>query len=166
MISNYQLDHGVMFSDDDDDRAAHVAVVTKAVATELFAKSDPVGKTIKISGLNFRVVGEVKNRGGGEGYSESEIFVPTSTAMHTLLGIPYLGEIFVEAEDGSDLMAVERDLVETLRNRHKILPGAPTTCTSITRPASSKPSMSGAKPPPSSSAPSPPSPSSSGASAS
>ncbi len=125
MIGNYQLDHGVMFSDDDDDRAAHVAVLTKTVATELFAKSDPVGKTIKIYGINFRVVGEVENRGGGEGYSESEIFIPHTTAMHTLLGIPYLGEIFIEAEDGSDLMAVERDLVETLRNRHKILPGAP-----------------------------------------
>jgi putative ABC transport system permease protein len=125
LIANYQIDHGVMFSDDDDDHTAHVAVITKAVATELFGKSDPVGKTVKIIGLNFRIVGEVKNRGGGEGYSESEVFVPYTTTMHSLLGVPFLNEIFVEAVDGSDLMAVERDLIETLRNRHKILPGSP-----------------------------------------
>jgi putative ABC transport system permease protein len=45
--------------------------------------------------------------------------------MHAIAGTSSLGEIFIEAEDGSDLMAVERNLIETLRNRHKILPGAP-----------------------------------------
>lgn len=125
LIANYQLDHGVMFSDDDVDRTAHVAVLTVTTAKELFGKSEPIGKFFKIQGLNFRVVGLVKNRGGGEGYSEDEIFVPHTTAMHALLGTASLGEIFVEAEDGSDLMAVEHDLIETLRNRHKILPGAP-----------------------------------------
>jgi putative ABC transport system permease protein len=45
--------------------------------------------------------------------------------MHALTGSSSLGEIFVEAEDGSDLIAVEHDLIETLRNRHKILPGQP-----------------------------------------
>jgi putative ABC transport system permease protein len=125
MIANYQIDHGVMFSDDDVDRAAHVAVLTRMTAEQLFGKSDPVGKVLKIQGLNFRVVGLVKNRGGGEGYAENEIFVPHTTAMHALFGTASLNEIFVQAEDGSDLVSVEHDMVETLRNRHKILPGAP-----------------------------------------
>jgi putative ABC transport system permease protein len=125
LIASYQIDRGVMFSDDDVDRNAHVAVLTKETAQELFEKANPIGKFIKIQGLNFRVVGTVKNRGGGEGYSENEIFIPHTTAMHAIAGTSSLGEIFIEAEDGSDLMAVERNLIETLRNRHKILPGAP-----------------------------------------
>ncbi len=125
LIANYQIDRGVMFSEDDVDRNAHVAVLAKTTADELFGKANPVGKLFKVQGLNFRVVGTVKNRGGGEGYAENEIFVPHTTAMHALTGSSSLGEIFIEAEDGSDLIAVEHDLIETLRNRHKILPGAP-----------------------------------------
>ncbi|MGD0463344.1 MAG: ABC transporter permease [Tepidisphaeraceae bacterium] len=123
LIANYQIDHGVMFSDDDVDRTAHVAVLTPRMAEQLFGKSDPIGKFFKIGSLSFRAVGLVKNRGGFEG--DNEIFVPYTTAMHALLGRPSLNYVFVEAEDGSDLIAVEHDLVETLRNRHKILPGAP-----------------------------------------
>ena len=124
-IDNYQFDHGADFSDDDVDDSAHVAVLTQATATALFGESDPVGKIIKIQGLRFRVVGLVKNRGGDLGFSEKEILVPYTTAMHALMGTSSLEAIVVEAEDGSDLVAVEHELVETLRNRHKILPGAP-----------------------------------------
>jgi len=125
LVANYQIERGVMFSDDDIDRNARVAVLTKATADELFGKANPVGKLFKIHGLNFRVVGAMKNRGAGDGVSETGILIPLTTAMHSILGTSSLNDIFIEAEDGSDLMAVERDLIETLRNRHKILPGAP-----------------------------------------
>jgi putative ABC transport system permease protein len=124
-IASYQLDRGAMFTDDDVDRNGHVAVLTKATSEALFGKTNPVGKTIKIQGLSFLVSGEVKNRGGGEGYAENEIFTPYTVAMHALAGTSSVNLIYVEAEDGSDLMAVEHDLIESLRNRHKILPGAP-----------------------------------------
>jgi putative ABC transport system permease protein len=124
-IDNYQFDHGTVFSDDDVDRSGHVAVLTQATADELFRKTDPVGKIIKIQGLRFRVVGVVKNRGGDVGYSEKEILVPYTVAMHALIGTSSLEAVVVEAEDGTDLIALEHNLVETLRNRHKILPGAP-----------------------------------------
>jgi putative ABC transport system permease protein len=124
-IANYQIDKGKPFTDDDVDRIAHVAVLSPDAAKQLFGTANPVGKILKLRGLNFRVIGLVKNRGGGEGYSENVMFVPYTTAMHAFMGSSALAEIFVEAQDGSDLVAVEHDLVETLRNRHKILPGAP-----------------------------------------
>jgi putative ABC transport system permease protein len=124
-IANYQIEKGNPFTDDDVDRIAHVVVVSPDSAKQLFGTTNPVGKTLKIQGLNFRVIGLVKNRGGGEGYSENVMFVPYTTAMHAFIGSSSLAEVFVEAQDGSDLVAVEHDLIETLRNRHKILPGAP-----------------------------------------
>jgi putative ABC transport system permease protein len=124
-IANYVIEQGNAFTDDDVDRTAHVAVLSPESAKQLFGTASSVGKIIKIQGLNFRVAGIVKNRGGGEGYSENVIFLPYTTSMHAMLGSSALSEVFVEAQDGSDLVAVEHDLVETLRNRHKILPGAP-----------------------------------------
>src|SRR5580658_1397384 len=62
LIANYQIDRGIMFTDDDVDRNAHVAVLTKTTVEELFGKANPIGKLFKIQGLNFRVVGTVKNR--------------------------------------------------------------------------------------------------------
>jgi putative ABC transport system permease protein len=125
-IQNLQIDHGVMFSDDDVDRTAHVAVLTPVAAKKLFGDADPVGKFVTIQGLSFRVVGLTKYSNlQQQTEDETEMMVPYTAAMHALMGTSSLSEICVQATDGSDLAAVERELVETLRNRHKILPGAP-----------------------------------------
>src|SRR5512141_80162 len=77
-----QLDHGSFISASDVTNKSRVAVVGSQVVTDLFGGLDPVGKSIKINGILFQVVGVMKAQGsGGFGFSrDSTTYVPITTA--------------------------------------------------------------------------------------
>ncbi len=81
-----QLDHGRFISAADVTNKSRVAVVGSQVVTDLFGGLDPVGKSIKINGILFQVVGVLKEQGsGGFGFSrDSTTYVPITTAMARL----------------------------------------------------------------------------------
>ena len=81
-----QLDHGSFISASDVSSKARVAIVGSQVVTDLFGGLDPVGKSIKINGILFQVIGVLKSQGsGGFGFSrDSTTYVPITTAMARL----------------------------------------------------------------------------------
>jgi putative ABC transport system permease protein len=81
-----QLDHGSFITAADVTNKSRVAVVGSQVVTDLFGGLDPVGKSIKINGILFQVVGVMKEQGsGGFGFSrDSTTYVPITTAMARL----------------------------------------------------------------------------------
>ena len=81
-----QLDHGSFISASDVSSKSRVAVVGAQVVTDLFGGLDPVGKSIKINGIQFKVVGVMKSQGsGGFGFSrDSTVYVPITTAFARL----------------------------------------------------------------------------------
>ena len=81
-----QLDHGRFITAEDVTNKSRVAVVGSQVVTDLFGGLDPVGKSIKINGILFQVVGVMKSQGsGGFGFSrDSTTYVPITTAMARL----------------------------------------------------------------------------------
>ena len=78
-----QLDHGRFISASDVTSKSRVAVVGSQIVTDLFGGLDPVGKSIKINGILFQVIGVMKEQGsGGFGFSrDTTTYVPITTAM-------------------------------------------------------------------------------------
>ena len=65
-IRNFESERGRAFTEVEAERMAKVAVLGSTTVENLFDKdSDPIGETIKIKGLNFRVIGVLKSKGGG-----------------------------------------------------------------------------------------------------
>src|SRR3974377_2332916 len=62
MVHPDQLDHGRFISASDVTDNARVAVVGSQVVTDLFGGVDPVGKSIKINGVLFQVIGVMKSQ--------------------------------------------------------------------------------------------------------
>ena len=62
-IRNRSVASGEFFTDTDVRTAARVAVIGETVARELFAGSDPVGQTVRVRNLPFRVVGVLAAKG-------------------------------------------------------------------------------------------------------
>lgn len=81
-----QLDHGRFITAADVTNKSRVVVVGSQIVTDLFGGLDPVGKSIKINGILFKVVGVMKEQGsGGFGFSrDSTTYVPITTAMARL----------------------------------------------------------------------------------
>src|SRR5512135_1385384 len=125
-----QLDHGRFISESDVTNKSRVAVVGSQVVTDLFGGLDPVGKSIKINGILFEVVGVMKSQGsGGFGFSrDSTTYVPITTAMARLSNTRVGSQ---ESVSTIEVSATSSDSIETaiavitakLHTLHKIAVG-------------------------------------------
>jgi putative ABC transport system permease protein len=125
-IRDFQVDQGRMFSEQDVDRWARVAVLGPVTANNLFGASDPVDQVIKINGVNFRVVGVLKSKGDQGWFNpDDQIIVPYTTAMHILLGVVNIREIDIQCDAAEHVDDVQASVFATVRKLHKVQPGQP-----------------------------------------
>jgi macrolide transport system ATP-binding/permease protein len=98
-----------------------VVVLGPVVVREVFGDVSPIGKTVKINRINFRVIGVLPSKGGGWfGWDETAL-VPVTTAMYRLLGQSYLGSMEVEVKDAS-LIEKSKTSIRELMARRRGLP--------------------------------------------
>src|SRR4051812_6710301 len=62
-IRSWPVQEGAMFSDQDVKSLAKVCVLGKTVAEQLFPGEDPVGQTLRIRNIPFRVLGVLSQKG-------------------------------------------------------------------------------------------------------
>jgi putative ABC transport system permease protein len=98
-----------------------VAVIGPVTAENLFGETDPLGETIKLKGINFRVVGVLKSKGDQGWFNpDDQAIVPYSTAMKQLFGTDSLREIDIRVADGADIDGVVAETTKLLRKRHRV----------------------------------------------
>jgi len=125
-IRDFDIASGHMFTDFDVDRWNRVAVLGSVTATNLFGFSDPVGQTVKINGINFKVTGVLASKGDQGWFNpDDQVIVPYTVDMHILMGADSLREIDVQCEEGTDLDAAQNDIFTLMRVRHKTQPHEP-----------------------------------------
>ena len=121
-IRNWPMASGIFFSEEDVRRAANVVVVGQAVVGQLFGSEDPVGKTIRVKNIPFRVIGVLASKGqAAMGFDQDDrIEMPYTTAQRKILGNTHLQFIAMSAVD-RDAVTLARDQVESLlRMRHHL----------------------------------------------
>ncbi len=120
-VRNVVVASGNFFDHDDDRIMATVAVVGPTVVKMLFGERDPVGESIKIGKVLFRVVGVTESKGNISGEDEDDqIFVPLRTAMNRLMNVTYLSHIFLEASSFEEIHQAEQQVRVLLRERHRL----------------------------------------------
>lgn len=122
-IRKYSVGEGEMFTESDIRSAAKVCVVGKSVVDELFTNGEsPLGKTIRLDKIPFRIVGVLVPKGyNSMGQDQDDlILAPYTTIQKRVLAITYLQGIFCSAlaEEATD-QAVE-EITEILRRNHKL----------------------------------------------
>lgn len=120
-IRNYLIGTGRFFTDNEAERNARVAVIGSKTASDLFGTDNCIGQTIKVQGINYRVIGLLKSK-GDQGFfnPDDQIIVPYTTAMNQLMGIDYITEIDIYVTDENKIDQVETSIEALLRKRHRI----------------------------------------------
>ena len=126
-IRTWKVEQGEFFTDADVRSAARVIVLGKTVAEKLFPGVDPIGETIRVRNLPFRVVGVLAAKGQsmvGQDQDDTAV-IPYTTAQRKLLGqqIPSINQAMVSAISQQATGVTQRQITELLRQRHKIAPG-------------------------------------------
>ena len=127
-LDEYQLGDGL--TENDNATGARVAVLGAGVAGDLFGTAYPVGKPIRISGVNYEVVGVLPDSGGGiGGFTDDNIYIPLATALsriytdRTRQGQKAIGSISVQAASSDQVNDAIDQITATLRERHGIVYG-------------------------------------------
>ena len=103
-----------------------VAVIGTRVAEVLFAKGeDPIGGSIKINGVSFRVIGEftpTRQDSGDRNEDAQRIFVPFTTFRSAFNFGDRVGWLALVSKDGVPASAVETKALAILKDRHRVAP--------------------------------------------
>src|SRR5262252_690274 len=126
-IRNWKVEQGEFFTDADVRSASRVIVLGKSVADKLFPGLDPIGETIRVRNLPFRIVGVLSAKGQsmvGQDQDDTAV-IPFTTAQRKLLGqqIPSINQAMVSAISQEASGVTQRQITELLRQRHKISAG-------------------------------------------
>jgi len=125
IIRQWPVESGVFITDSDVRGAAKVCVLGKNVARELFGDVDPIGATVRLKDIPFRVVGVLATKGGTGwgGDQDDTILVPITTAQRRLMGITHVNWVVASAVSESQVDAAVTQITDLLRQRHRIHPG-------------------------------------------
>jgi putative ABC transport system permease protein len=124
-IRQWPITEGAPFTDQDVRSANKVAVIGKTIADQLFPGEDPVGQVVRIKNVPFVVVGMLSPKGlSVQGQDQDDlIIVPYTSAMKRIQRVTTLGSIMVQAASASMLTPVQQQIIELLRQTHRITPG-------------------------------------------
>jgi putative ABC transport system permease protein len=124
-IRTWPVQAGSVFSDQEVDIAANVCVIGTTVEKILFADENPIGKTIRIGNLPFRVDGVLESKGQNvTGQDQDDIiFAPYTTVQRKIAGITWLQFIAASAVSQVASVAAVTPIATLLRERHRIRAG-------------------------------------------
>ncbi|MBT4900001.1 MAG: ABC transporter permease, partial [Nitrospina sp.] len=123
-LANFEMDRGRYFNNEEIRSAQRVCVVGSTVLKNLFEGINPLGKTVKVDGKNFLVIGTTVSKGALSWYDpDDQIFIPVTTAQKRVFGMKHVQSIDVQAEKIEDLETIKEDISRFLRQRHNISEG-------------------------------------------
>jgi putative ABC transport system permease protein len=122
-VRNAKIQSGKFFKENDLNR---VAVLGPTVAEDLFGEEDPIGKTIKINKVNFKVIGVLEPKGSAGFINPDEVvLVPLLVMQKILTGSEYLSQIAVQAESSDLIESLKEEITQVLLKEHKVSPDNP-----------------------------------------
>lgn len=118
-IRAWELESGAMFTEQDVRSAGKVAVIGSTIARELFPGIDPVGETIRIRNLPFKIVGVLKSKGFnyfGQDQDDA-VIVPITSAMRRVSRRQNLSSILIQAQNPASMPRIQQDVTDLLQQR-------------------------------------------------
>lgn len=121
-VRNLTMQSGLFITDKDVETRNRVAVIGSTVASNLYIGSNPVGQSLRINNVPFRVIGVLESKGqSGAGQDQDDIvIVPLTTAQERLMGISHLQMISIQAMNADIISQVQDDITILLRSRHRL----------------------------------------------
>ena len=123
-IRNWQLGEGRFFTEDEEKLYARVCVIGTTVQNNLFEDENPVGRTIRIGAMPFKIVGVLASKGAnGWGQDQDDtVMAPYTTVGRVLTRSKFraVNMINISLVSMDDLDEATREIKSILRQRHKL----------------------------------------------
>jgi len=125
-VREISIESGSTFNEEQVRNISKVAVLGKNIANDLFGEENPVGKTIRISEMNFKVIGVAAPKGGAMGMVfDDMVYVPITTMQKILAKSDYLTLILIKGETKDILPQIQQEALLVLAEKHRVDPQNP-----------------------------------------
>ena len=98
-IRNWNLSAGAMFTESDVRRVSKVALIGQTVVDQLFPDSDPIGQTLRVRDIPFKIVGVLEPKGfnlfGAD--QDDAVIIPYTSHMRRVTRSTFVSSILVQA---------------------------------------------------------------------
>jgi putative ABC transport system permease protein len=125
-VNNQTLARGRFFNESESRGRRRVAVVGALVGERLglTSSSELLGRSIRIRGIPFEVIGVLEEKGGGGFQNPDEgVYVPLATAQFRLMGSDQLRSVNVQAVSAEAMDDATIEIDQVLRRQHRLAPG-------------------------------------------
>jgi macrolide transport system ATP-binding/permease protein len=112
---------GRFFTEEELRRRDKVAVLGATVVDNLFGDADPLGATIKINRINFKVIGILPKKGATAFRDQDDVVImPVTTAMYRVLGKQYVDTVDAEVRDPNLMDEAQNAISKLVIERHAL----------------------------------------------
>lgn len=122
IVRNTEIERGSFINEQHNRGLSRVVVLGPTVVTDLFGEgSNPIGKTVRINRINFKVIGILKSKGGSGFFNPDEtVIVPLQTMQKILSGANYLSTIAISVEKKEEMPVIQEEASAVLLARHHV----------------------------------------------
>ena len=121
-MRNFDVVSGRPFTNSEAASFDHVAVLGSELTKTLFGEKDPIGKTVRLSDLTFRIIGVLEEKGVGPfGIDQDNlVIIPLLVAQKQLLGIDYYNAVTIQANNTYTIAFTAEAISSAIRRSHGI----------------------------------------------
>jgi len=121
-IQKKSLTFGRFLNQNDILSMSKVAVISEEMVKQLFDKGEmPIGQYIKINNINYKVVG-VYEPSNTVNFDRDTAYIPFTTFKKVYNSSDKIDWMMITAHNGVNIEQLEKDLLLTLKNLHKVHP--------------------------------------------
>ncbi len=127
VMRDWVVDRGRAFSTQEAERGIAVVVLGSQTADVLFEGIDPIGRTVRVRGFPYRVIGVLEEKGTLFGQSlDNQLIAPATSPIRSLVAARgYVDEVLVQALESSQIRAIQAEVEGVMRVRHRLRPSEP-----------------------------------------
>ena len=124
-VRDWPLGSGSPFTDGDMRSGRAVCILGATVRDKLFGKQDPLGATIRLGKISFKVAGVLTSKGQSTFGTDQDDFViiPLRAFQRRFAGNTDVSVIYISARDGVSTEKVQQDIERLMRERRRITAG-------------------------------------------
>ena len=118
-IRLWTIAEGEIFTEGDVNSAAKVCVIGQTVVAKLFPDGDPVGRSLRIRNLPFKIIGVLKAKGFNYFGSDQDdvVIIPYTSHIKRIARRPNLNSIIIQAESPDQMTRIQQDVTDLLQQR-------------------------------------------------
>ena len=121
-VRDWPLASGAVFTDEEVQSTASVALLGQTVVDRMFPEGDPIGRTLRVGSVPFQIIGVLAKKGAAPWGEDQDdvVIIPYTTSMKRIIGTTRMRSINLKVASAAQMPIAQEQVNLLLRERHNV----------------------------------------------